>query len=114
MHSIRTKFSAERDSYQQAMPFPHIAIQGVFDAATLRKLSNGFPARERMGDGFTGVIEVGKFTEADWGKFGPLTQEMDAKFPEFTCSDQIFQAHFFGHKRYTNFMNVVGDRNIPL
>ena len=73
--SIRTKFSAERDSYQKATPFPHIAIHGVFDDETLRKLSEEFPASERMGGSFTGEIEGGKFTESDWEKFGPLTQE---------------------------------------
>jgi len=75
MPLIRIKFSAERDSYQKAKPFPHIAIQGVFDAETLRKLSEEFPASERMGGSFTGEIEGGKFTESDWEKFGPLTQE---------------------------------------
>ena len=75
MPLIRIKFSAERDFYQKAKPFPHITIQGVFDAETLRKLSEEFPASERMGGSFTGEIEGGKFTESDWEKFGPLTQE---------------------------------------
>ena len=71
MPSIRMKFSAERDSYQKAIPFPHIAIQGVFDAATLRELSEEFPASERMGGSFTGEIEGGKFTESDWESSAP-------------------------------------------
>jgi hypothetical protein len=72
--NIRAQFSALREDYDNAQPFPHIALADIFNPDILRKINAEFPPIEKMGQGFTGEIEGGKFTESDWAKFGPTTR----------------------------------------
>jgi hypothetical protein len=72
---IRTQFGALREDFENAQPFAHVALTGVFDPATLRTINAEFPATEAMGGSFAGEIQGGKFTESDWEKFGPTTQD---------------------------------------
>jgi hypothetical protein len=76
--NIRSKFTELAASYQRAQPFSHIAMNNLFDSDTLRRVNAEFPTTDRMGGSFTGEIEGGKFTESDWEKFGPATQEFIA------------------------------------
>jgi hypothetical protein len=73
--AIRTQFGALRENYENAQPFAHVALTDVFDRATLRTINAEFPTTEHMGGSFTGEIQGGKFTESDWEKFGPTTQD---------------------------------------
>ena len=73
--TIRDRFSALSSDYENAKPFPHVALDGLFDQDTLRTIESEFPAARDMGGSFSGEIEGGKFTESDWEKFGSVTQE---------------------------------------
>ena len=73
--SIQSKFSSLSSDYTNARPFPHISLDGLFDPNTLRAIEAEFPQAHQMGGSFKGEIEGGKFTESDWAKFGPVTQE---------------------------------------
>jgi hypothetical protein len=75
LHAIRSRFSELNSEYQNAQPFAHVALDGLFDLETLRKIAAEFPAASEMGGSFAGEIEGGKFTESDWERFGPVTQE---------------------------------------
>jgi len=83
--NIRRKFSDLGPGYQNAEPFAHIAINDVFNSETLLRINAEFPTTDQMGGSFTGEIEGGKFTESDWEKFGPATQEFVA-----TCNSGPF------------------------
>lgn len=74
LQKVDARFEAEGPTYQSASPFPHIAMQGVFDLEVLRAINQEFPQSQNMAGSFTGEIEGGKFTETDWAKFGPVTQ----------------------------------------
>jgi hypothetical protein len=76
--AIRNRFSSLNSQYENAQPFPHIALDGLFDLDTLRAIESEFPAADQMGGNFTGEIEGGKFTESDSEAFGPITQEFVA------------------------------------
>ncbi len=73
--NIRTKFSERASDYQNAEPSAHIAMNDVSDPDTLLRIKAEFPITDHMDGSFTGEIECGKFTESDWEKFGPATQE---------------------------------------
>jgi hypothetical protein len=75
---IRDRLSSLKSEYVSAQPFPHVALNGLFDLDCLRSIESEFPTTDQMGGSFTGEIEGGKFTESDWEKFGPLTQEFFA------------------------------------
>jgi hypothetical protein len=76
--AVDQRFAAEGTTYQTAQPFPHIAMQDVFDIDVLRAINAEFPSSSDMAGRFTGEIEGGKFTETDWAKFGPVTQSFIA------------------------------------
>jgi len=76
--SIRDSFNSLNSDYVNAQPFPHIALEGLFDLETLRAIESEFPSAEKMGGRFTGEIEGGKFAESDSEAFGPITQEFVA------------------------------------
>lgn len=78
LEKVDRRFRSEASTYQNAQPFPHIAMQDVFDADVLRAMAGEFPTAETMAGRFTGEIEGGKFTETDWSKFGPVTQQFVA------------------------------------
>jgi len=75
---IRNQFGALGETYASAEPFPHVSLTGVFDPHTLRQINAEFPETAHMGGSFSGEIQGGKFTESDWEKFGPRTQEFIA------------------------------------
>ena len=76
--AVDRRFAAEGPTYQSARPFPHIAMQNVFDIDVLRAINAEFPSSSDMAGRFTGEIEGGKFTETDYGKFGSVTQSFVA------------------------------------
>ena len=76
--AVDRRFAAEGPTYQSARPFPHIAMQDVFDIDVLRAINAEFPSSSDMAGRFTGEIEGGKFTETDYAKFGPVTQSFVA------------------------------------
>jgi hypothetical protein len=78
LDAVDQRFAAESTKYQTAQPFPHIAMQDVFDLDTLRAINAEFPSSHEMAGRFSGEIEGGKFTETNWAKFGPVTQSFIA------------------------------------
>ena len=66
-----------------------MSLTGVFDPHLLREIDAEFPVTAHMGGSFSGEIQGGKFTESDWGKFGPRTQEFVA-----TCKSGPFLKAF--------------------
>ena len=76
--AIRTTFTDMAAGYQSAEPFPHMSVNGLFDIDVLREIAAEFPAPRSMAGSFTGEIEGGKFTESNYEKFGPVTQNFVA------------------------------------
>lgn len=74
LDSIARVFAGNRAAYAANEPFPHIVLDGIFDADVLRAIWAEFPTAEQMAGRFAGEIEGGKFTETDWAKFGPVTR----------------------------------------
>jgi len=72
--AIDTILSRLSEKYQSASPFPHVAIERVFDQDLLRTMEAEFPTPENMPGAFHGEIEGGKFTESNFSAFGPATQ----------------------------------------
>ena len=72
--AIDTILSGLSEEYQSASPFPHVAIDQVFDQDLLRTMVAEFPTPENMPGAFHGEIEGGKFTESNFSAFGPATQ----------------------------------------
>ena len=73
--SVAERFQAANSQYEEAQPFPHISISGLFSQDLLRSMAAEFPSPEHMAGSFAGEIQGGKFTESDWAKFGPITQQ---------------------------------------
>lgn len=67
-------FSKAGKEYQSAEPFPHIAVNGLFDEKVLREVAGEFPNPSAMGNHYVGEVEGGKHTENEWTQFGPHTQ----------------------------------------
>lgn len=78
LRSIADRFASEGAQYKSAEPFPHIALSGLFDPDVLRAIANEFPSPEQMAGRFAGEIQGGKFTESDYARFGPVTQQFVA------------------------------------
>jgi Rps23 Pro-64 3,4-dihydroxylase Tpa1-like proline 4-hydroxylase len=76
--AIGARFAASRHEYESAKPFPHIALTGLFDRDLLRQVAAEFPQPATMAGQFAGEIEGGKFTESNWSRFGPATQQLVA------------------------------------
>ena len=75
---LRNRFSSFNGQYENASPFPHIALDSLFDLNMLRAVESEFPAGHQMGGSFSGEIEGGKFSESDSETFGMVTQEFVA------------------------------------
>lgn len=71
-------FAKARNNYSTASPFPHASFVDLFDVDVLRTIEAQFPQPGDMGENFTGEIEGGKFTESEFAKFGPVTQDFVA------------------------------------
>jgi len=78
LETVAEKFKAFNEKYVSAQPFPHIAMTDLFQQDVLRSIAGEFPSPEQMSGRFAGEIEGGKFTESDWAKFGPVTQQFVA------------------------------------
>lgn len=72
--SISSTFEAASGLYAAAKPFPHISFMDLFDRSVLEEVVREFPSPQQMAGSFYGEIEGGKYTESDWGTFGPVTQ----------------------------------------
>lgn len=72
--SIDVTFSRSSEEYQTAAPFPHVALEQLFDRDLLKTLEAEFPEPAHMPGEFHGEIEGGKFTESNFSAFGPATQ----------------------------------------
>ena len=72
---VAEQFKALSPGYRSAKPFAHVAASGIFADDVLLEIAAEFPAAQKMAGRFTGEIEGGKFTESDWSKFGPVTQQ---------------------------------------
>ena len=72
---VTSVFGNAAATYSSAQPFPHAAFTGLFDRSVLDDIVREFPSPQEMAGSFYGEIEGGKYTESDWGKFGPVTQE---------------------------------------
>lgn len=74
------EFKAQHSNYINAKPFAHITMDDIFSKDLLRDISNEFPQPDDMSGAFSGEIQGGKFTESDWSKFGPKTQQFVSAF----------------------------------
>lgn len=83
--TVDREFKNQHVNYIGAKPFAHIALDGIFNNEILREISNEFPQPDAMSGAFAGEIQGGKYTESDWLKFGPLTQQFVA-----TCNSGPF------------------------
>lgn len=72
---ITKTFTELADSYQNADPFPHMSVNGLFDEDTLRTIHDEFLIPQAMSSAFIGIAEGGKFAESDINKMGPVTQQ---------------------------------------
>jgi Rps23 Pro-64 3,4-dihydroxylase Tpa1-like proline 4-hydroxylase len=79
IQSVTKKFAVMADAYQNAEPFPHMSVNGLFDEDTLREINKEFLIPQRMSGAFGGEIEGGKFTESNLDKMGPVTREFLAE-----------------------------------
>ena len=75
LRHVSDRFAALGPGYRAAQPFAHVATDGIFDASCLRAIAAEFPSAGDMAGSFAGEIQGGKFTESDWSKFGPVTQQ---------------------------------------
>ena len=46
---IRDRLSSLKSEYVSAQPFPHVALNGLFDLDMLRSIELEFPATDQMG-----------------------------------------------------------------
>jgi len=76
--TLNHKFKSQHSNYVNSKPFDHIALDGVFNRDLLCEIANEFPQPDSMSGSFSGEIQGGKFTESDWSKFGPATQQFVA------------------------------------
>ena len=75
IEAIVAKFKGMAEQYQNAVPFPHMSTNGLFDEETLRTINDEFLIPQAMSTAFIGIAEGGKFAESDINKMGPVTQQ---------------------------------------
>lgn len=85
IEKITAKFTEMASDYQNADPFPHMSVNGLFDAEMLRVIYDEFLIPQEMSGRFHGEIEGGKFTESNIFKMGPVTQQFILE-----CNSQPF------------------------
>jgi hypothetical protein len=74
--------------YGEATPFPHVVLDGLFDAELLRAAAAEFPALGVMEDQFDAPLEL-KSAESRWAHFGPATRTIIAELNSGTFVEQL-------------------------
>jgi Rps23 Pro-64 3,4-dihydroxylase Tpa1-like proline 4-hydroxylase len=77
---IKELIRAHAEAYQSAQPFPHVVLDGVFDAGLLDQVLAEFDAMDRASWHYTERETERKYSSEDFQHFGPVTRAVFAQF----------------------------------